>query len=71
MCIERATVLWAVMSKYKAGEGVPCSSQTRVWLLPSLVPRRKASSSLEGKAFLRSHKTLNSVAFSTKFALIS
>ena len=56
-CIERTTMLRAdimhVMCEYKAGEGVPCYSR---------FDKLMSGSSLEGKAILRNHKTLNSKA---------
>ena len=64
-CIEHATVLWAditrVMCKYKAGEGVLSYSQ---------FDKLMSGSSLEGKAFFKSQKTLNSSSLPTsaKFA---
>ena len=60
-CIERATVLQAditrIMREYKTGEGVP-----------RYFDKLMSGSSLEGKAFLRSFKTLNSnSSISAKF----
>ena len=43
-----------IMCEYKAGEGVP---------LYSRFDKLMSGSSLEGKAFLGNHKTLNSKAF--------
>ena len=57
-CIEHAIMLWAdithLMREYKAGEGMP---------LLFTIDKLMSNSSLEGKAFLRNHKTLNSKAF--------